>query len=67
MPQLKSGPEISPLEGKRKLHAMGFAFALGGNPGLIQHEKVFKSKSKLDSIISVWFAGWEFVTGEQMW
>jgi len=55
MSQLESEPEIPPLEVKRKLHAMGFAFALGGNPGLVQHEPVLKSKSKFGSIISLMF------------
>lgn len=32
---------------------MGFSSALGGNLGLVQHETVFKSKSKLGSIISL--------------
>lgn len=53
VPPLKSDPEISPSGGKRKLQPMGFSSALGGNLGLVQHEMVFKSKSKLGSIISL--------------
>lgn len=55
MPWLKLGPEISTLEGKRKLPARGFAFALAGNPGLVQHATVFESWSKLGAIVSLVF------------